>query len=128
MFQNINIFQRAYALASYAGARQALIARNVAQSDTPGYVPRDLPPFAQMVARDATGSTLRRTRAGHIAPATPAQALAEPRAGARASPNRNAVSIEEEMMQSVGARREHDRALMLYRSGLRILRTSLGRN
>jgi len=47
--------------------------------------------------------------------------------GSAGEPNQNAVSIEEEMMLAVNAKRQHDRAMAIYKSSLNILRTSLGR-
>ena len=44
-----------------------------------------------------------------------------------ASPNGNTVSLEAEMLKSIEAKREHDRALAIYKSALSVLRISLGR-
>ena len=59
--------------------RQRLLASNIANADTPGYIARDIN-FAQAL-KEATGAqggaTLNTSRAGHIAAAT----------GARAEPN-----------------------------------------
>ena len=48
MFSNLTVFQTAHAMSVHAGARQALIAQNVANADTPGYRARDLPAFDQI--------------------------------------------------------------------------------
>ena len=125
MFQSLTLFQTAYDMARHAGARQALIARNMANSDTPGYRPTDLRPFAETLA-EAPGAGLRATRGGHLSDAG-APALRPSAATGEAAPNGNAVNIEEEMMRSVEAQRQHDRALAIYRSGLRILRAGLGK-
>ena len=50
MFSNLTVFKTAHAMAVHAGARQALIAQNVANADTPGYRARDLPSFAESFA------------------------------------------------------------------------------
>jgi flagellar basal-body rod protein FlgB len=42
-------------------------------------------------------------------------------------PNGNSVSVEQEILRSVDAKRQHDRAIAIYRSSLKILRSSLGR-
>jgi flagellar basal-body rod protein FlgB len=64
---------------SLRAQRQRLIASNIANADTPGYVARDFD-FAQAL-REATavlpaGQAMARTRAGHIAPG--AAAAGEP--------------------------------------------------
>ena len=43
-------------------------------------------------------------------------------------PNNNSVSIEEQILNGVEAKRQHDRALAIYRSSMNILRASLGRS
>ena len=50
MFSKLTVFQTAHAMAVHAGARQALIAQNVANADTPGYRAKDLPSFSQVFA------------------------------------------------------------------------------
>ena len=45
----------------------------------------------------------------------------------QSDPNGNSVAIEDEILRSVDAKRQHDRALAIYRSSLNILRTSIGR-
>jgi len=47
MHAQLSIFKTAYAMATHAGRRQALLAENVANADTPGYRPRDLATFAE---------------------------------------------------------------------------------
>ena len=128
MHQNLSIFKLAQAMASHAGTRQAVIAQNIAHADTPGYKPYDVAPFSDMIA-GTTGSNMRATRARHLhaadAPGAP-RVIAAPADGS-GSPNGNGVSIEEQMLHAVDAKRQHDRALAIYKSSLGILRTSLGR-
>lgn len=127
MYQSLEIFKMAQAMAVHAGDRQALVAQNVANADTPGYKPLDLPKFADSYAVDS--KTQRATRAGHLHGTT---ALSASEAGEATtvggSPNGNGVSIEEEMLRAVEIKRQHGRALAIYKSSLGILRTSLGRS
>lgn len=111
MFGNLDIFQMASSLASYAGSRQALIAQNVANADTPGYKAQDLRSFDQVFARQQAGA--RRDEVW-----TPKAA---------ASPNGNSVSLEQEIMKASMVKQDHDQALAIYRSALTILRSALGR-
>lgn len=128
MFDNIEIMQTAYAMARHAGARQALVARNVANADTPGFRATDLPPFSETY-QSATGiDGLRATRAGHIGAAYGPNGASQPRdAGGEAAPNGNTVSLEDEMIRSAEIRQEHDLALSIYTKARDMLRTSLGR-
>lgn len=126
MYQSLDLFQTANAMARHAGARQAVVARNIANADTPGYQAQRINAFQDVYSETGTGA-LRASRTGHItnlaggavAPRTTA-ATAEP------SPNGNSVSIEDQMLSSVSITREHNRALAIYRHTMTVLRTSLG--
>ncbi|MDQ2090554.1 FlgB family protein [Marimonas arenosa] len=128
MHDKIEIFRVAAAMARHAGTRQALVAQNIANADTPGYKARDVVPFAELVSRDTGGFYTRATRAGHLngrdGSLRPEIVAAK---DALANPNDNQVTLEAEMLKAVAVKRQHDRALAIYRSGLNILRTSLGR-
>jgi len=127
MFEKLEIARMAQALAAHAGARQAAVAQNVAQADTPGYRAVDLPDFAAAYRDAGDASRWRATRPGHI-PQAAGGLDTQPRAvrGA-ASPDGNTVSLEAEMVKAAAVRQDHDMALSIYRSVSDILRASLGR-
>ncbi len=127
MFGKLEVTRMAQALAAHAGARQAVIAQNIANADTPGYRARDLTPFEDTYRAGNRPDTLLATRPGHIRDeAVTAQAVARPMPGA-ASPNGNSVSLETEMVNAVDVKQQHDMALSIYRSVSEIIRASLGR-
>lgn len=129
MFGTLDIFRMSADLARHAGQRQAIVAQNVANADTPGYVPRDLPDFVQMVQPGRDASVPRATRATHLHGTAEAGVLPMPVAQrGNSSPNGNEVSLEREMLRSVDAKRDHDHALAIYRSALTVLRSSLRTN
>jgi flagellar basal-body rod protein FlgB len=125
MLENkVRVIAAARAMAAYAAARQAQIAQNVAHADTPGYRPRDLPPFAkvmqEILRNDAfwprgTGSAMRPI---HLRPVE---------VPGTASPNGNAVSIEAEMMRAAEVRTAHDMALAIQSTLSGVVRAALGR-
>jgi flagellar basal-body rod protein FlgB len=129
MFQNLAVFETAQAMAVHAGKKQAVVAQNVANADTPGYVARDLPDFKELYAPlDAGGHPARATRDGHLhgtRQGSVADLMLEDQSFA--SPDGNTVSLETEMLRGTDAKRQHDRALAIYRSALTVLRSSLGR-
>lgn len=124
MFEKLEITAMAQAMASHAGDRMGLVARNVANADTPGYRALDLPDFAEVY--DTGGMALRATRPGHLGASQGAAALAFA-STTGAAPNGNSVSLEGEMVKAAGARQEHEMALAIYRSTSGIIRASLGR-
>ena len=128
MFENMEIFRMAHALARHAGARQAVVSQNMANADTPGYAARDIAAFAQVYAPDGGGQALRATRAGHMLGADARldfDVAKDP--DAVADPNGNSVTLETEMLRAVDVKRQHDRALAIYKSSLTVLRTAIGR-
>jgi len=128
MFEKLEIFRMAQGLAENAGMRQSVIARNVANADTPGYRAQDVASFADSYQRSAQGLSLRATRRGHLSASDGAARSAEllTPEGMTAI-NGNSVSLETEMVKAVETKRQHDLALAVYRSSLGIIRTSLGR-
>ncbi|MCX8955035.1 FlgB family protein [Ruegeria sp. NA] len=127
MFYDLNVFKTAYAMATHAGQRQAVIARNMANADTPGYQPRDIEAFQKAFETTGHDVTMEATRPGHLHGRMGAQNWAEVEAVPSGDPNGNGVSLEEELLKSVEVKRQHDRALAIYKSSMDILRTSLGR-
>lgn len=127
MYQNLSIFQTAGAMARHAGARQAVVAQNVANANTPGYRAQTIAPFTEVFEKTGHGG-MHATRTGHIgidqARGSGAQTTFS---NAEPAPNGNSVSIEEEMLNSVAVSREHNRSLAIYRHALTVLRTSIGR-
>ena len=128
MYDQLDLFRISSAMAVHAGQRQAVIAQNVAHADTPGYVARDIAQFATLYEGERAQLAPRATRLGHLNGVQAGSTKAEPfKVNHEASPDGNAVSLETEMLRSVDAKRQHDRALAIYRSSLNVLRTALGK-
>lgn len=126
MFENLDVFRIASSMARYAGQKQAVVAQNVANSDTPGYVARDLPSFQSFYTGPSLAGEPRATRARHLNSATQAMGAAPViEVEAAGNPNGNQVSVETEILKSVSAKRQHDRALAIYKSSLSVLRTAM---
>lgn len=128
MFEKLEIFRMAHAMATHAGKRQAVIAQNMANADTPGYAARDIDSFQAVIDTDKPNFSLRATRSSHLnATAQGEIPDARVRPDAAADPNGNTVSVETEMMHAVDVKRQHDRAIAVYKSSLSILRTAVAR-
>jgi len=130
MFDSLEIFSMANGLARHSGARQTLVARNIAHADTPGFRQRDLASFAESYrSGDVGGSTgLQRTRATHLQDHPIAGEFRETVVkSVDSDPNGNSVSLETEILKTAEIRQQHEMALSVYRHGMNMLRTSLGR-
>ncbi|UWQ91324.1 FlgB family protein [Rhodobacteraceae bacterium M382] len=131
MFSKLNVFQLAHAMATHAGKRQAVISANVANADTPGYMAKDLVSFRQLVesAEGGRPDTMVASRTRHLnGQSSSLLSATEATTSSQLSSGENSVSLETEMLKAAEAKREHDRALAIYKSSLNILRTSLGRS
>lgn len=126
MYQSLDLFQTAGAMAHHAGRQQAVVARNIANADTPDYRAQHIAPFRDTYRAQAAPE-LRLSRPGHLNAGAVTRAAAIQTSASEPSPNGNTVSIEDEMLASVSASRDHNRALAIYRHGMTILRTTLGR-
>ena len=126
MYQSLEMFRISAAMARHAGAQQAVVARNMANADTPGYQARSLPSF-QEVYRAPQAAGLRASRPGHLGGAMLTPSVREGGVMSEPAPNGNAVSLELEMVRGVEAARQHSRALAIYRHAMGVIRTSLGR-
>lgn len=127
MLEKLEVTKMAQAMAAQAGQRMAVIARNVAHADTPGYKVQDVPDFRAAYAAQSAGDGLRVSRSGHISVSNVTPADVPHEVPGAASPNGNTVSIETEMVKMAEVRQQHDMALSIYRSTSEILRTALGR-
>ena len=129
MNESTNMLSMARALTTHASARQQLLARNVANADTPGFRAQDLGGFDRLVESGgmAPGLAMAATRPAHLTGQGWQSSARIIAAGGEASPNGNDVSLEDEMFRQADIRREHQLALNVYESGLRLTRNALGR-
>lgn len=110
----------------HLGARQKLIAQNVANADTAGFTPRDLKPFtpADATRRAPAGVGAVRTHTMHIGSqpvkASPFRAHAAP--GSETTLDGNSVVLEEEMIKMAESRTDYDAAISLYQKSMGLLR------
>jgi flagellar basal-body rod protein FlgB len=117
---------------AHASQRNSIIARNIANADTPGFKARDIEPFdfGSMMAKSSDALVPKVTRPGHVAVETP---HAAPRArvvtpdASGESPNGNTVTLEEQMVQAAEIRANFELASTLYSKNLSLLRTVLSR-
>jgi flagellar basal-body rod protein FlgB len=113
----------------YLGARQKVIAENVANADTPGFTPKDMKPFDQVLAaqKTQTSGAMASTdpnhlQAGHSVAKGLPQPIDSPDSETRM--DGNSVVLEEEMMKMTEARTDYDTAVTLYMQSLNMIRTA----
>ena len=114
---------------SWLDERQRLVAQNVANSDTPGYVARDLkaPTDFARALKEGGGLTMTRTSAAHMPPGGPngapvARFTSEKRPDSETTLDGNAVVVEEQMLKMAESRMAYDAAIGLYSKSMAMLR------
>jgi flagellar basal-body rod protein FlgB len=131
---DIPLFSTLKSRMGWLNARQKLVAENVANSDTPGYVPRDLKAQSFDRALRAAGQApagglapvrVVTSRPGHMAPEGARVATsfgAEKRADSETTLDGNAVVLEEQMLKMAESRMAYDAAISLYQKSLAMIR------
>ena len=111
---------------SWLDERQRVIAENVANADTPGYVGRDLnqpTDFARAMSEGGDGVRMTRTSAMHIAPAGAAARFeAHTAPDSETTLDGNSVVVEEQMLKMAESRMAYDAAIGLYQKSMQMLR------
>ncbi|MGH7040956.1 MAG: flagellar basal body rod protein FlgB, partial [Acetobacteraceae bacterium] len=120
---NIGLFSLAAQRMKWLDQRQTVLAQNVANSDTPGYTPSDLPPFAATLA-DAAG-TLRRSSPRQLPGAVPDLLSGRARPEARA-PDGNAVSLDTQLKDIADTATDQDLVATIYSKYLAMFQLALG--
>ena len=110
---------------SHLGERQRLISQNVANSDTPGFMARDLKAPTDFAEAMRTGGGLKMvaTNARHITP--PGQAASFDSLNAPDSETTldgNSVVVEEQMLKMAESRMAYDAAIGFYQKSMQMIR------
>jgi flagellar basal-body rod protein FlgB len=114
----------------FTDARHRVITRNIANADTPGFIPEDVvePNFRRLVAGTTPEPVrLARTHPGHAGGLAAAPRAATTATPAELKPSGNAVSLEIEAGKLRSNAGEHKRATLLYGKYLGMIRTALGK-
>lgn len=106
--------------------RQRVVAQNVANSDTPGYVARDLKAPTDFAAalRQSGPLQMVRTSAAHIAPpnASTARFTSSAAPDSETTLDGNSVVVEEQMLKMAESRMAYDAAITLYTKSTQMIR------
>ncbi|MBU1348075.1 MAG: flagellar basal body rod protein FlgB [Alphaproteobacteria bacterium] len=114
---------------SWLDERQRLVAQNVANADTPGYVGRDLKAPTDFAAAMREGGGLRmvQTSAAHMPIGGPngapvARFTSEASPDSETTQDGNAVVVEEQMLKMAESRMAYDAAIGLYTKSMAMMR------
>lgn len=128
------LFQLLSARMGWLSQRQAVLAQNIANADTPDYRPRDLREkdflrLAQGYAGRPTRIAVTRTDQGHLTGKGSARiglAGEEQRLPYEVSPDGNAVILEEQTAKAGQTALDHQLASNVYKKYVGLIKTALG--
>ena len=130
MAGTLNIFEAIARKMSWLGQRQSVLSQNIANSDTPDYVPKDLKAgaFDQALTSSMRSVTAARTHALHLAGSGPRKGTfddGEQRRTYEVAPSGNAVVLEEQLVKVGQTQMDYQAMSNLYRKHLSMIRTAL---
>ncbi|MDA1098910.1 MAG: flagellar basal body rod protein FlgB [Proteobacteria bacterium] len=127
----MSYFQALNTRMSWLNERQRLLAENVANANTSGFLAKDLaePDFRDLLRKSAAPVAMARTAGRHIqgvanADATKFKILKLDEAADKSG---NSVSLETEMMKVSQSVADHELMSNLYRKGMDLMRIALSR-
>jgi len=129
---NLALFDALKSKMSWNQAQQKLLAENVANAETPGYLARELEDFSfddAMKGQSGLSLTTSTTNARHISTANNSSAgfSFSTKQSFEVTPEGNGVVLENEMMKVTANQMDYQAATSLYSRSLQLLRTALGR-
>lgn len=130
--QNIGLFKALNAKMHYLDTRQKVLAQNVANADTPGYVPKDLTKvdFGRVLEKVNKDNNVQvdTTSPMHM---PPSDHIDDPKNRAaklvyEVAPVGNEVSLEEQMVKSSKNTMDYNLMTTLYQKNVNLIKTALG--
>ena len=125
-FADIPLLNQIKGRMTWLDSRQQVVAQNVANADTPGYVARDLkaPTDFARALREGGGLTMVRTSAAHLpSPNGPvARFKSDKTPDSETTLDGNSVVVEEQMLKMAESRMAYDAAIGMYTKSMDMIR------
>ena len=114
---------------AYLGQRQAVLAQNVANANTPGFKAKDLAPFSFNDALKEASAGMRVTDPRHIVPASMAgvNATTKKAHSFETVPSGNSVELEQQMMQVSEMAVDYQAVTSVYHKIMGLFKTAIGK-
>lgn len=117
-----SLFRLVESKLSWLQQRQGILAQNIANLSTPGYVPQDSPDFVSTL--QSTGGSLTRTSPLHLAAIpSPSVDLLKKQ---QVAPDGNRVTMEDELMKVADTESQARLGTAIYRQYLNMFSLALG--
>ena len=109
----------------WLSTRQQVLAANVANSDTPGFKPKDVSPFAERLAQ--VTMHVNHTDPAHFVLDAGAEAAGASVIDHEQAPDGNAISLQQQLTEIAGNDSDQRMATNLYAKVMQMYSTALGR-
>ncbi len=114
----------------YLSERQAVLAQNVANANTPGYKPKDLKPLDFSTIMQQQGSAgLKTTHPGHVSSNTAGGSrfgVQQQKTVFETTPDGNAVNLEEQILKMQENNMDYQTTTSLYRKMTSLVNIAVG--
>jgi flagellar basal-body rod protein FlgB len=126
----LSLFQALSDKMRWHQARQGVLAENIANADTPGYIERDLTAFSFGDAMKSTATlTTSVTSPNHISVSSGGlDGFGAESSPFEITPSGNGVTLEDEMMKVAGNDMDYQAVTALYTRSMRLLKIAIGRS
>lgn len=129
---DLPLFQALKSKMQWHQSRQSVLAENIANANTPGYVSKDVKSysFQDYVGLQNVAVSTSLTKAGHISGSISGNVSAkvEKLDSFEVTPDGNNVNLEEQMMKITQNQMDFQAATSLYTKGLGLIRTALSKS
>ncbi|MCR6632648.1 MAG: flagellar basal body rod protein FlgB [Magnetospirillum sp.] len=130
MFDKLSVIALAKSRMDWVAKRQEVLAENVANANTPKYIPSDIKAFDFKAVLNSTNPPVQVavTNPMHVQPiVTDPQTVIRDRRDFESSSDGNAVILDEQMAKVGEAKSAYDTAASLFQKQYKMLRTALGK-
>lgn len=128
-FSKLPLFSAMSRRMAWLGQRQQVLAQNIANADTPGYIAQDLkePKFSDLLQGSGSRVTMAATAPGHIGGQPARTMTVEKSSDSERTASGNTVVLEDQMMKVSQTTMDFQLTTNLYRKHLAMIKTVLGR-
>lgn len=130
MYDKLSVVTLAKSRMDWVAKRQEVLSDNIANANTPKFVPSDLKPynFKDVLSQSVPPVQVAATDARHIVPEiTDPQKVVRTKKTFESSADGNAVVLEEQMAKVAEGKTAYEAAASLFQKQFKMLRTALGK-
>lgn len=128
MYDKLGLVALTKSRMDWVARRQEVLAENIANANTPGYIPSDLKPFKATLSETLMPVQPTTTHKAHIStPIRDPRVVTETKKTFESSPNGNAVVLDEQLAKVGQASTAYELAASLFQKQFKMIKTALSK-